>query len=216
MRYIIIGLVLGSAIYFIMKVILQFKVGISGTRSMVQKDFKTLEDLVDQYSLSPWHQKEIDILSRHHDVSSQSHIYATIEHGQFYSIYHEPIMAFASKIYDQNERTLVVLKINDAKYQFDIHNGHVDMRKNGRAGGQVTYTTGLEIQMNNHTLEIDAQSRTGLIPLRIDGHHKISIASSDDTTGSAGRMLHKVHEHTPEESELILVSLAYALATKEI
>ncbi len=195
---------------------MKFSAGISGTRSAVIKDFKFLEESIDQYELAPWHHKEIDLISRNHDVTAENQLYSRVEHGQFYSIYQEPIMAFAMKEYTENDRRLAVVKFNDKKYHFNVLGQEVELLHQDRKIGEVSVQDGLQIKMNGHKLHIDANTTSGLIPLSIDDKHTLSIAAEDEFAGASGRMLHKIHETGEEESELILISIAFALANKQI
>jgi hypothetical protein len=215
-RYILIALILGGALVFLGRIFYQFFKGISGTRSMVAKDLKELDGILDQYELAPWTHAEFDLISRNHDVSAKSELYAQVEHGQFLSIYHEPIMAFATKAYHNNERRLAAIKINDKKYHFDIFGQKVTMSQDEKPIGEVTITDGLQVKWLGHKLHIDAASGSGLIPLSIDDKLTLSIASADEHTASEGRMLHRISDQTAEESELVLLSIAFALANKQI
>lgn len=215
-RLIVIALILGGVAYFLFRVLNEFWGGISGTKSAVAEDFKYLDQLVDQYELAPWVQEELDLISREHDVSSQSLLYANLEHGQFYSIYEEPIMAFATKEYKNNDRRLAVIKFNGKKYHFNHFEDKVKMSHNGKDIGLISTDNGLWIEMQGKKLHIDSVSSSGLIPLSINENHKISIATADEHTGIAGRMLHKIEQHDNKEGELIILSVAFALADKQI
>ena len=215
-RLIIIALVLGGALFFIYRVISEFFGRISGTKSQVKEDFKELNALVDAYELSPWPKQELELLSRQHDVQSKNLLYSYVEHGQFYSIYEEPIMAFATKEYEQNQRRLAVVKFNGSKYQFDIHDGAVTMMKGLKVVGSVEVNNGLSIHLNGNHLHIDAQTTSELIPLTVNNEQKLSIISTDEDNGLPGRLLHKINQYSIEESELIILSVAFALADKQI
>ena len=215
-RLIIIALVLGGALFFIYRVISEFFGGISGTKSQVKEDFKELNSLVEAYELSPWPKQELELLSRQHDVQTKNLIYSYIEHGQFFSIYEEPIMAFATKEYEQNQRRLAVVKFNGKKYQFDIHDGSVTMMKELKEVGSVQIDNGLKVQLHGNHLHIDAISTSQMIPLTVNNEQKLSIISTDEDNGLPGRLLHKVNQYSVEESELILLSVAFALADKQI
>ena len=215
-RLIIIALVLGGALYFIYRVINEFFGGISGTRSEAKKDFQELNQLVDQYDLAPWKKNELELLSREHDIETQNLLYSYIEHGQFYSIYHEPIMAFATKEYDNNNRRLAVVKFNRVKYQFDILDDEITMMREGKSLGKVSTTNGVEIELRGNRSHIDSRRHSGLIPLTVNEDQKLSILSTDEDSGIPGRLLHKVNQYSENESELILLSIAFALADKQI
>jgi|GEM_PF-2896692 len=215
-RYLIIALILGGALLFVFRIFLKFYAGISGTRSMVAQDFKTLGELVDSYELAPLQYSELDLLSRNHDVSAKAEVYANLEHGQFFSIYEEPIMAFASKEYLNNDRKVAVVKFNKKKYHFDQHASQVTMTLDGKTIGEVSLADGLKVALNGREVHIDADSSSALIPLSVNDKHLLSIATADEETGVEGRMLHKIKEHTDEEGELILMAIAFALANKQI
>lgn len=216
-RYVIIGLILGGVAYFIYRVINEFLGGIAGTRSAIRGDYKALEEFVDSYELEPWSYEELDLISREHDVSSKTLMYSHVEHGQFYSIYEEPILAFASKSYLNNDRRLYVIKFNENKYYFNVFEGEVELLKKKKRTGRVSLENGLSVSLDNRQAKIEPySSNSGLIPLLVDQHHKLSIAAADEHVGLAGRMLHKIEGIDIDEGELIVLTIAFALADKQI
>ena len=216
-RYVILGLILGGFAYFIFRVINEFFGGIAGTRSAIRDDFKMLEQYVDSYQLAPWSYEELDIISREHDVTAKSLMYSQLEHGQFFSIYEEPILAFASKTYLNTDRRLYAIKFNKTKYYFNVFEGVVELYKQKKAIGSVKIDDGLSIRMDNGQVHIDPhESRAGLIPLMVNQTHKLSIATADEHVGLAGRMLHKKDDIDINDGELIVLSIAFALADKQI
>ena len=125
-------------------------------------------------------------------------------------------MAFATKEYEQNQRRLAVVKFNGSKYQFDIHDGAVTMMKGLKVVGSVEVSNGLSVHLNGNHLHIDAQTTSELIPLTVNNEQKLSIISTDENNGLPGRLLHKISQYSIEESELIILSVAFALADKQI
>lgn len=215
-RLIFISLILLGVALFIVRVIMKFNAGISGTRSAVKNDFKQLAALLDAYELAPWHYKEIDLISRNHDVTSQHQMHARMEHGQFYSIYEEPILAFAVKEYTENNRRIGGVKLNNKKYLFNVFEDQVELFHEDQALGQISIKNGVSLEHKGSKVHIDAYSGTGLIPLSVNDEHCISIAAEDEFVGVAGRMLHKLKDLDQDENELVLISVAFALANKQI
>lgn len=217
LRLLIILLVLGGAAIFILKELYFFLGGISGTKNAALKDFVELEGMVDSYDLSPWDPSELDLISRDHWAQAKKVMYAYIEYGYFISIYEEPILAFATKEYQNNSRRLAVVKFNGKKYRFSEYEGKVELyRSDGKSIGKVSVTDGLRINLRGQEVFIESYATSGLIPLSINNKHILGIATDDDQTGSGGRMLRKINDYKSEESELILLSIAFALANKQI
>lgn len=216
-RFLIVSLVLGGAILFILNELVKFFGGISGTRSSVQGDFQELQAIVDGYELSPWSPEELDLISRDHHAESKSAMFSYIEYGYFESIFQEPIMAFATKEYNNNSRRLSVVKFNDKKYLFNEFEGKVALqRPDHKILGKVSIEEGVKIKLGRNQSNIRSYADAGLIPLSIDNKHILGIATDDELTGSGGRMLRKINDHNPGHSELIQLSVAFALANKQI
>lgn len=216
-RLLIILLVIGGAVIFILKELYLFLGGISGTNNAALKDFVELEGLVDSFELSPWDPSELDLISRNHMAQAKKPMYAYVEYGYFISIYEEPIMAFATKEYNNNSRRLAVVKFNNKKYRFSQYEGKVDLyRSDGKTIGKVSVDNGLKINLKGKEVFIESHATSGLIPLSIDSKHILGIATADDQTGTGGRMLRKINDYKSEEGELILLSIAFALANKQI
>ena len=106
--------------------------------------------------------------------------------------------------------------MNNKKYFFDVHEDRVELMHRDQTLGQVTIEDGVQIELNGSKVHIDASSTTGLIPLSVNDEHSISIAAEDEFVGVAGRMLHKLKDLEQEENELVLLSVAFALANKQI
>ena len=195
---------------------MKFNAGISGTRSAVLKDLKDLSKLLGQYELAPWLHREVDLISRNHDVTLENQMYARLEHGQFFSIYEEPIMAFAVKEYTEQDRKVGGVRFNDKTFMFHTHEGQVTLLSNNEPAGSVNIEQGVRIEKDGNEVFIDAESTTGLIPLSVNEEHALSIASEDEFVGVSGRMLHQLKDMDEKESELVLISVAFALANKQI
>lgn len=216
-RFLIVSLVLGGAVLFILNELFKFFGGISGTRSAVQNDFLELEAILDGYELSPWNPEELDLISRDHHAESKSAMFSYIEYGYFESIYEEPILGFATKEYNNNSRRLSVVKFNGKKYRFNEFEGRVVMqRPDNKILGKVSIDDGVKIKLGQSQSNIRSFADAGLIPLSVDDRHILGIATDDELTGSGGRMLRKINDHKAGHSELIQLSVAFALANKQI
>ncbi len=215
-RIILIALIIGAVAYFIFRVFNDFFGGISATRSVVRNDFKQLDDLVDRYQLEPWRTEELDLISRRHDVTSENLMYSSIEHGQFFSIYEEPILAFATKEYQNNEKRLAVIKFNGKKYHFEVGQENALITEKGKEIGTINMEEGVRFNHMDRVLFIDSMSNSGLIPLTVNDEHTLSIATEDEYTGHTGRMLHSLATHDNRDAEMIILSIAFALADKQI
>lgn len=216
MTRIVLAVVLGGALYFIFREIMKYKSGISGTRSAAIKDLLELEEIVDGYELAPWHLEEIDLISRNYEVQTKSELHAFVDYGCFLSIYEEPIMAYATKEYKNNERRLIVLRFNQSTYHFNILGSKVEMTQGGKAIGQVSLDSGLEIDLRGNRAQIDTSDVVGLIPLSLDKKEILGIATDDEQAGHTGRMLKKLNDYDEKDGELILLSISFALANKQI
>lgn len=214
--FLVTAILIGVAI-FILKILRDFFAGLQGTTSMALKDFNKLRDYLDLYELAPWDPSEVDLISRNYEVSAERGLLGHEEHGVFFSIYNEPIFAFANKPYEQNNRELIAIKVNNSIYQFDIHNDKVvKFLKNGKPAGRLNIEHGVQMNYKGVHVNIDVHSLSELVPLNVNRAHKISIAGEDKLTGMQGRMLHQTGSLTEVEGEIVLLSVAFALANKQI
>jgi len=216
MQRFVIALVLGSAVYFMVREIMKYLSAISGTRSAAISDLLALDELVDAFELAPWQLEEVDLISRNHEVQSRTEMHAYVDYGCFYSIYEEPIMAFATKDYKKNERRLIVVKFNNTKYHFNIFGPQIEMTVNRKPHGKISLDEGLRLDLRGSIASIEDFNGPGLIPLSLNDKEILGIATDDDLTGNAGRMLRKLSDYSAEQGELILLSLSFALANKQI
>ena len=216
MQRIVIALVLGGAVYFIVREIMKYLSAISGTRSAALADLLALDELVDEFELAPWQLEEVDLISRNHEVESKTELHAYVDYGYFKSIYDEPIMAFATKEYKNNERRLIVIKFNDTKYHFNIFGPKIEMTANRKPHGKISLDDGISLDLNGSKASITDFDNPGLIPLSINDQEILGIATDDDLAGHSGRMLRKLNDYEVEQGELILLSLSFALANKQI
>lgn len=216
MQRIVIALVLGGAAYFIVREIMKYLSAISGTRSAATADLLALDELVDEFELAPWQLEEVDLISRNHSVESKTEMHAYVDYGVFYSIYDEAIMAFATKEYKNNDRRLIVIKFNETKYHFNIFGPKIEMTVNRKPHGTISLDDGISVDLNGSKASITDFDGPGLIPLSINDQEILGIATDDDMAGHSGRMLRKLSDYDADKGELILLSLSFALANKQI
>jgi len=105
---------------YVIYLFFDFNKGLSTTSSVLLKDMQSLEDRLIDIELSPW--DEIDILSRIGDSQSSKKIFGDIETAVLYSIYHEPILAYAAKRYLHDGTLSYVVKFDDEVYSIIPHN----------------------------------------------------------------------------------------------
>ena len=92
----------------------------------------------------------------------------------------------------------------------------VKFLRDGKPAGRLNVENGVNMNYKGVHVNIDVDSFSELTPLNVNKMHKISIAGEDKLTGMQGRMLHQTGNVTEAEGEIVLLSVAFALANKQI
>lgn len=215
-RLIIILLILGAVFFFISKVVFEFLGGISSTKSAIRKAYGQLEALISDIELSPWDHDEIDHISRQSKSSSTRDLFTTTTQGVYYSIFGEPLIAFASREFASGQKRVIVIRYNDSIFRLLVQEGEVIVNKGSELLAKFQASDGLELIQESHKIHLDTLSTAGLWPVSVDGKYSMSIIAPDDRESGPERILKKVHEHNEEEGELLLLALSYALVDQHI
>ncbi len=214
MTIIIIAALLGAAILFIFFQIFQFKSGISGTKSALVKDVELLKRHLDQYDLVEWKADELGILSRIGESSLKNELMADVEHGVFYSIYHEPLLAFATKEYRGNCSRVIVLRFNNTDYAYLPDEGHLRVEKNGEKYAQLNDDKGIEIVSDKDSLSIHTFESISMLPVYVNNVQTLSINTDDGSKQS--RVINAIKPMAEGQEELLILALVYAILDKQI
>jgi len=210
------ALVLGGAFFFIAKVIFEFWGGISGTRSAIFRDISVLRDLIAGYDLEPWDHNEIDLISRRAQVNSKKELTSDTKYGVYYSIYEEPVLAFAVRTYQHSEKKLIVFRYNDDEYTMIKQRNKVIVRNGKSEIGKITLDKGIQLAIESNNVFIDSRSTAGLLPVELNGDYSMSVIAHEEGDLDQFRVLKKVDPHKEEEGELLLMTVAYALIDEHI
>ena len=166
--------------------------------------------------LSLWDLDEMDLLSRRGESKMEDDPYSTTETGQLYSIYNEPIIGFARKRYKVNQKEIVLVRINDDvfKYQMKDDSNLEVFINDSRLGLMSSNHKPSQLQLPKSVIDIDNQGSKSLLPVQIDGRHVLSINSDDSQPQS--RVLTKIDSSTPSESKAMLALMIHGLVTDHI
>jgi hypothetical protein len=212
--YYLIGLILVSVLGFIGYQVYTFLLGISSTQSVYLKDLQLLQKVLEDRELAPWKEDEIDILSRIGDSNIERTIYGNIEHGVVYSIYHEPILAFATKKYSADEKLIISMKINSDYYGFICTDDIWKVSKNDVFYGSIDNREGLLLTSNSNNLSFETNSNAELVPVIYNDINVASINTNDQIKQS--RVINPLIEFDAQQAELFLVGLGFAIMVKQI
>lgn len=215
-RFLLLALVLGGSLVFILKIFFDFWAGISGTRSAVFKDVNSLLDLIADYNLTPWNHKEINLISRLAEVNTASDLVSITRHGVYFSIYHEPMLAYAVKEYRNNGKKVICMRFNDQSYSMIWQKGKGAITKDKEEIGQINLQNGVELKQGDQKVFIDSKSTAGLVPVELNGEYTMSVIVHAVGDKDQSRVLKQVKDHDDEEGELLLMTIAYALIEEHI
>ena len=215
-RLILMLLIIGGASFFILKTIFDFIGGISGTRSAIRKDIALLFAAIDQYDLSPWNHDELDLISRRTETVTKRLALADVQYGVYYSIYQEPILAFGLKEYRNTKKRLIVVKYNQEEYAYVVNGSKVRIVQKGKAKGDIDLKDGIKVIRGARTLNIDVRNNLELLPVEINGEAMLFIQSEEHAQTDQSRIIQRLKEHNEYEGELLLLSLAFALADRHV
>lgn len=212
--YYLIGLILVSVIAFIGYQIYSFLLGISSTQSVHLKDLQSLKKALEDRELAPWKEDEIDILSRIGDSNIERTIYGNIEQGVVYSIYHEPILAFATKKYSADENLIISMKINSDYYGFVSIDDIWRVSKNEVFYGSIDNHHGIVLSSHSNSLSFDTHSNAELVPVIYNNINVASINTNDQIKQS--RVINPLIEFDGQQAEMFVVALGFAIMVKQI
>jgi hypothetical protein len=211
MRFYLIYFILSGAILFIAYQLYTFYLGLSSTRSVYVKDFKRIKDILTQINLSPWERGELGLLSRLGDSDVERSIFGDLVKGSIYSIYHEPILAFAYKEYAADKSKLIMLRLNDDYYAYSkLNDSEIQITKNEITLGLLNHREFLELSTDKgEKINIDYSVGGDLIPVFSNDEQIISINSN--ATLKQSRVINVVKDFTEREEELFIVVFGYAI-----
>lgn len=215
-RLILMLLILGGASFFILKTLFDFFGGISGTRSAIRKDIEELLAGLRQYELSPWNHDELDLISRKHESQVKKTPLADLEYGIYYSIYQEPILAYAVKEYRNSPKRLVVVRYNEQEYSFVVTGSKVRIVENNQSKGDIELRDGIKVIRGARTLQIQQSTNSELLPVEINGEPMLFIQAEEHAQTDQSRLIQKLKVHDDYEGDLLLLSIAYALADRQV
>jgi len=194
---------------YVIYLFFDFNKGLSTTSSVLLKDMQSLEDRLADIELSPW--DEIDILSRIGDSQSSKKIFGDVETAVLYSIYHEPILAYAAKHYQHDGTLSYALKFDDDIYSITPHNPTtLIVRRKEQEVARID-TDELSITKNGVVVKIYHTEGTDLLPVKFNGEAKLLINAHDAADVDQTRAIVNKESITAEERELFILVLSYAL-----
>ncbi len=194
---------------YVVYLFFDFNKGLSTTKSVLLKDIQSLEDRLVDIELSPW--DEIDILSRIGDSQSSKKIFGDVETAVLYSIYHEPILAYATKRYLHDGTLSYAVKFDDQVYSIVPHNATMLVVNQGDQEIARINTQELNISGKGQQVKIYHEDRTDLLPVSFDGETKLLINAHEASDVDQTRAIVNKESITPEERELFILVLSYAL-----
>lgn len=194
---------------YVIYLFFDFNKGLSTTKSVLLKDIQSLKDRLVDIELSPW--DEIDILSRIGDSQSSKKIFGDIETAVLYSIYHEPILAYATKRYLHDGTLSYAVKFDDEIYSISPHNATMMVAKKGDQEIARINTEDLSIRGMGQEVKLYHEDRTDLLPVKFGGDTKLLINAHEASDVDQTRAIVNKESITPEERELFILVLSYAL-----
>jgi len=160
--------------------------------------------------------RRLDLISRSTKTVIKKLPLADLQYGIYYSIYQEPILAFALKEYRNSKRRLIVVKYNDKEYSYVVTGNKVRIIRNGKAKGDIDIKDGIKVIRGARTLHIDYNEGKELFPVKINGEPMLFIQAEEFAQTDQSRIVQKLKVHDDYEGELLLLSLAFALADKHV
>ncbi len=212
----IIGAIIIGAVGYVSFLLFDFKRGISTTKSVVSKDSDSLIGQVEKVELSPWPIDDIDLLSRIGQSDLAKKLFGDIESGVLFSIYHEPILAFASKKYNLDNTRALVLRFNSVVYSImPISTGAFEVTKAGDKFAEIVEED-LSINTPLNHIKINKQDGRSLIPVTFNDKIKLMINDQEVDDSDQTRALVSKEPLSEVEGELFIIILAFGLINQII
>jgi hypothetical protein len=194
---------------YVIYLFFDFNKELSTTASVLLKDIKSLENRLVDIELSPW--DEIDTLSRIGDSQSSKKIFGDVETAVLYSIYHEPILAYAAKRYLHDHTLSYAVKFDDQIYAVSPKNATELEVRQGEQNIATIDTSELSIKGKREQVKIYHEEGTDLLPVKFAGETKLLINAHEAEDVDQTRAIVNKESISPEERELFILVLSYAL-----
>lgn len=218
MRFFILYLFIGGSLAFIAYHLYMFYLGLSSTRSVQTKDFKRLKDILTDVELTPWETGELNLLSRIGDADVERSIFGDLTRGIIYSIYHEPLIAFAVKQYTVDQSSILMVRINDNYYSYSNGTGdnvqEIIVAKNDNRFGDIRLLPDLSISADRDKLVIENGRKGDLLPVYFNEKQIVTINAGDSLQQS--RVINVLSPFGHREEELFLILLSYGIIDKHL
>jgi hypothetical protein len=209
-RLTIILVILAGAGYFIFKEIFKFKSGISATRSALNKAVSELTERLNALDLEPWDLDEMDLLSHDHSIEEYRNTFHVDYIGKWKSIYQEPILGIAERRYRDDEKYVVVIRLNDMIYHFTPVQERILLYKGEEQMGYILKEKPTELVFHNQALNIDTHSSADLFPASLNQRKVWSITKFDESLPLT-RVIKELDTFTEDDGEKLVLVLSYAM-----
>ncbi len=215
-RFILLLLVIVGAGGFILKIMYDFWSGLAGSRNALRRDIIDLFGQIREYDLSPWLSEEIGLISRLAEVNSKTDLVAQTKYGVYFSIYQEPLLAFALKSYNNDTRRVMALRYNDRQYAIIVSGEKVEILYKDRPYGNILTTDGIEVSIKEEKIFVDVQSEASLLPVKLNDNYVMSILAHEPGDNDQTRVIEQVETLEERDVELLRLTIAYALVDEYI
>jgi hypothetical protein len=205
-------------VLYIIKVMGSFFINTQGVKSQIKTDLKRmsteLEEVVDQ--LSPWEDKDLDLLSVEQvDLKKKPGLHTQFS-GVLSNIYHEKIVAFSYKeYYHKKKKSILVARTSAHNFSYKITKKAIEIFRDNVYLGTLK-ANGSFFQENTIIAHVDQSRTMSLIPISIHGKQVASLVNPTNHAHKNARALKLIEELSDDDRELLLSLSIFELINRSL
>lgn len=171
----ILSLLFFTALFFIAYYFSQYFLNYKPSKKNIEKDLKVLKEEMNPMleKLVPWNEEEMSLLSLNNTETMKKKGGTRTRKGILYSIYQEPLIAYAYRKYSDGKHGLVYARTSKHEYVYRIMPAGTEVYINGHAYGRLI--NGKELR--------DPQNKKILASLNDTGDRAIPVLMGSTEVG---------------------------------
>lgn len=181
-----------------------------------RKDIDALIKIIAGYQLVSWDADEVDQLSRGHEKLKIRRVPRGITHGVYQSIYHEPLFAYAKKVYGDKTRQLVVARISREHFAFNTKGKIGSFDSDSGVKGKIDLSLGLTMTMDKFQLFIDTSTQGDIYEVTVNGIPICFINRNKEDSLSHLRVVRDAKPIDPRVDKLLQLAVTFGLIDNRI
>lgn len=195
----VLALLFFAALFFIAYYLSQYFLNYKPSKKHIEKDLARIKEECKPMvkTLVPWNAEELRLLSFNAEEVMKKRGGMSSRKGLMYSIYHEPVLAYASKEYSDGKYGLLYVRTSNREFTYRILPQFTEVYINGRAYGRLYENGELRDPKNKKTLARLQLSEDRYLPIIVEDEEKgqlIDFTKTDAVNPRAYEFLQEMED----------------------